>query len=170
MEELALDSDNDFMTMVRNPGTHRVTHEPRFQSFSYARPELKPGRTRAVVRLSTTDVLAGLVQVFAPGGGERHMHSHAAADGFWLVLSGTARFYDGDGAFRDYGRLEGVTIPRGVRYWFEAVSDEPLEMVQVEAVMKGVPNTMEFADPRSYDEIKEDSIGSVSFYDGGISS
>jgi len=72
-------------------------------------------------------------------GGETNLHSHTALDGFWFVLSGRARFYgEGDKLIADLGPHEGVLIPRGLPYWFEAAGDEVLELLQVESVDKRV--------------------------------
>jgi mannose-6-phosphate isomerase-like protein (cupin superfamily) len=56
-------------------------------------------------------------------------------DGMWMVLTGRARFYgEGDEVIGEFGPLEGVYIPRDVKYWFESASeDEPLQLLQVEA-------------------------------------
>jgi mannose-6-phosphate isomerase-like protein (cupin superfamily) len=71
------------------------------------------------------------------------LHSHQHLDGFWLVLSGRARFYTTDDVLlRECGPFEGMLIPRGFPYWFENVGDEELEMLQVEAsdTILGGPN------------------------------
>jgi mannose-6-phosphate isomerase-like protein (cupin superfamily) len=49
------------------------------------------------------------------------------------VLSGRARFYGEEHVLlADMGQYEGVLLPRGVPYWFESGSDEPLELLQIE--------------------------------------
>jgi mannose-6-phosphate isomerase-like protein (cupin superfamily) len=65
--------------------------------------------------------------------GEPRLHSHKGLDGFWFVLSGRVRFYTADDVvIADLGPREGILIPRGYPYWFESVSDEVSEVLQVE--------------------------------------
>ena len=53
---------------------------------------------------------------------------------FWLVLGGRAKFYGpGDEDLGEFGRHEGIFIPRGARYWFERVGEEELEILRVGA-------------------------------------
>lgn len=132
------------------------------QSFSYRRPELKPGKTRGYVRLVTTDILFGFVQVFEHGG-ETIMHSHAALDGLWMPLKGRVRFHFDGGETCEAGPMEGVCVPRGVRYWFEKVGDETLEILQVEARNPNVSNTMETVS--ATDEDKAKAVNAMSLFD-----
>jgi mannose-6-phosphate isomerase-like protein (cupin superfamily) len=115
-------------------------HELKTQIFRYAKPEMN-GRPRAITRLFTSDLMSGLVQ-YIHKGGETTLHSHAGMDGMWMVLSGRARFYgDGDELIGEFGPLEGVYIPRDVKYWFESASeDEPLQLLQVEAFVRDRKN------------------------------
>src|SRR5271163_4573016 len=107
-------------------------HEPRMQVFRYEKPDLK-NRAKAITRLFTSDLMSGLVQCITKGG-ETTLHSHAGMDGMWMVLTGRARFYsDATTMVGEFGPLEGVYIPRDVKYWFESASDEPLQLLQVEA-------------------------------------
>ena len=67
-----------------------------------------------------------------PGGGSRRLHSHAAQDGYWLVLGGRAKFFaEGGVLLADLGKYEGAFVPHGTRYWFECGGDEPLEILRV---------------------------------------
>jgi mannose-6-phosphate isomerase-like protein (cupin superfamily) len=101
--------------------------------FRYERPDTGEGKGKKVVLLARTPHLIGAVQVVMQGG-ETNLHAHTHLDGVWMVLSGRARFYsDADTLFAECGKYEGVLIPRGVKYWFESASDEPLEILQFEA-------------------------------------
>jgi len=92
-----------------------------------------PAQPKRVTWLANTDRLFATVQLIKKGG-ETNLHAHAHLDGFWFVLSGRARFYsDHTTVAGELGRYECILIPRGVKYWFEAVGDEPLELLQVEA-------------------------------------
>jgi mannose-6-phosphate isomerase-like protein (cupin superfamily) len=101
------------------------------QAFKYETPPAD--QPRKTVWLCRTEHLVGAVQMLMKGG-EQALHSHAHLDGFWFVLKGRARFYsDQDTVFAEVGPHEGVLVPRGTKYWFEAVKGEPLELLQVEA-------------------------------------
>jgi mannose-6-phosphate isomerase-like protein (cupin superfamily) len=107
--------------------------------FRYRRPHLN--RNRAFVPMVRSDIMYAHVQVIAKGG-EQELHSHGALDGFWFVLGGRANFYgEGDVLIAELGPHEGIFIPRNALYWFEAIGDEPLELLQVEARDKTVANT-----------------------------
>jgi mannose-6-phosphate isomerase-like protein (cupin superfamily) len=80
------------------------------------------------------------MQVVAKGG-ETNLHSHPDLDGMWMVLSGRIRFYGPENAvIGEYGKYEGVLIPRGCPYWFESVGDEEAELLQVEAFDIRIPD------------------------------
>jgi mannose-6-phosphate isomerase-like protein (cupin superfamily) len=111
---------------------------PEAQIFRYNTLDKNFESGRKNTLLCQTDHIVGCVQLIKKGG-ETRMHSHAHLDGMWMVLSGKARFYgeteDGkDRLLGEFGKHEGVLIPRDFRYWFECASeDEPLELLQVEA-------------------------------------
>ena len=108
--------------------------------FSY-RPPTEAPKERAFIPLVRSDTMVALVQIIKEGG-EQELHSHGAMDGFWFVLKGKARFYgDGDEVLGTLGPHEGIFIPKNFLYWFEAIGDEPLELLQVESKDKTVPNT-----------------------------
>lgn len=107
---------------------------PEAQIFRYTKlnTDFDSGRKNSM--LCQTDRIVGAVQLIKKGG-ETRLHSHAHLDGMWMVLSGKARFYgENDKLLGEFGKHEGVLIPRGFKYWFECASeDEPLELLQVEA-------------------------------------
>lgn len=120
---------------------------PTMKVFSYRAPnEMK--RNRAFVPMIRSDIMFAMVQIIKQGG-EQELHSHGAQDGFWFVLSGSARFYgEGDVVLATLEKHDGIFIPRNFLYWFEAVGDEPLELLQVEAIDKTVKNTYHIPDPK----------------------
>jgi mannose-6-phosphate isomerase-like protein (cupin superfamily) len=101
--------------------------------FTYEKPDLSLiPRKRKTVWLGTTKRLFATIQAHCEGG-EVTLHSHTHMDGFWFALSGRVRFYsDHTTVFADIGPMEGVLIPRGEKYWFEAYGDEDLEIFQIE--------------------------------------
>jgi mannose-6-phosphate isomerase-like protein (cupin superfamily) len=109
--------------------------EPIAQPFKFIRPEMPEGPMvgKFVVRLARTDRVLANMQVLK-NGGETNLHTHHHLDGFWMVIQGRARFYgEGDVVIADLAAMEGVLIPRHLKYWFESVGDEVLEILQVES-------------------------------------
>jgi mannose-6-phosphate isomerase-like protein (cupin superfamily) len=122
---------------LRHSGNPQVVAK----SFSFHGPEAL-GAKRSIVPLARSDIMIAMIQIFQRGG-EQDLHSHTALDGFWFVLSGRARFHgEGDILIGDLCRHEGVFIPRNFFYWFESVGDDPLEILQVEAIDKAVVNSV----------------------------
>lgn len=120
---------------------------PQAQVFRYERPEFERGKK--VVKLARTDRMIGLLQVLKDGG-ENNLHSHAHMDGFWMVISGRVRFYGPENRIiAEVGRLEGVLVPRNCPYWFEAVGDEPVELLQVEVFDKSIPDDKTMLEDRT---------------------
>lgn len=88
-----------------------------------------PGRKS--FRMALTDNVVSTVQVFEKGV-HNNLHTHLTEDGYWLVLGGRARFHgEGDTIIAELGKLEGVLLPAGTKYWFEGISDDPLEILRV---------------------------------------
>jgi mannose-6-phosphate isomerase-like protein (cupin superfamily) len=84
--------------------------------------------------------MIGAIQVIGKGG-ETNLHSHTHLDGLWFVLSGRVRFYgEANRLLAECGRYEGVLIPRGCPYWFEATGGEEAELLQVEAFDVAIPD------------------------------
>ena len=99
--------------------------------------------------LFRTDILGATVQVVTEGG-ETNMHAHSGLDSCWFVLSGIARFYGyGDKLIAEAGKNEGVFIPKGTPYWFEAAGEERLEILHITAADKSAANDrVDYAPPR----------------------
>jgi mannose-6-phosphate isomerase-like protein (cupin superfamily) len=106
-------------------------------------------RPKITVGLANSEILRVSVQVVQPKGGETNMHAHPALDSTWLVLSGKAKFYGyGDTLVTEAGVNEGVFIPKGVPYWFEAAGEEPLEILHITAADKTLKNDrVDYAPP-----------------------
>ena len=98
----------------------------------YKRPD--EVAAKLLVPLAHSDIMFCAVQILREGG-ENNLHSHQAMDGLWFVLSGRVRFYgEGHTLIGEFGKHEGVFVPRNVPYWFESVGDEPLELLQAESI------------------------------------
>ena len=63
-------------------------------------------------------------------GGENGLHMHPNEDHTFIVLQGSARYYDADGGYTDVDKHAGIMLPAGTYYWFEATSKEPLVLVR----------------------------------------
>jgi mannose-6-phosphate isomerase-like protein (cupin superfamily) len=104
--------------------------DKRMTRFKYESPEVPEKRGKVSINLSKTDIAGFTIQRALKDVGETNMHAHTAADSNWFVLAGEVEFYGyGDVLIGRLGKYEGLTIPRGVPYWFRAVSDEPLEII-----------------------------------------
>jgi len=146
---------------VQNPADNEIEGQTGLRPFAYRRPEVE--QSKAVVVLARTDRMFASVQVLREGG-ENNLHSHPHQDGFWMVLSGRARFYgDGDELIADLGPHEGVLVPRGTRYWFESAADETLELLQIEAFSKPLRNRDELINDRvNHSPLKPATLHAVS--------
>ena len=101
--------------------------------FHYERPAIAPGKKKAIRWLGRTSISYAAIHVIGHGG-ENVLHSHLHHDGYWLVLSGRARFYTtGDEVVAELGPFDGVVTPRNFPYWFESIGEEELELLQFEA-------------------------------------
>ena len=97
--------------------------------FRYEPPAGTTGKTH--VRLPGTEFFKADVQKVGKGG-ETNLHSHSGNDGFWFVLAGRARFYgEAEEPIAELGPNEGAVVHHGTPYWFEAVGDEPLEILHI---------------------------------------
>ena len=104
--------------------------------FSYPGPADSRARDRGPEKgrsydLLYNDSMISTVQIMQKGQGNA-LHYHNDEDGYWLVLTGRARFFgEGDTYFGDLGPMEGIYTPRYTRYGFECISDEPLQVLRV---------------------------------------
>jgi mannose-6-phosphate isomerase-like protein (cupin superfamily) len=136
-----------------------MSEEPGMKLIEYAQPEIEHGKK--VVWLANTDRMIATIQTVREGG-ETNLHAHKSLDGIWWVLSGRARFYsDETTLFADIGAGEGVLIPRGVKYWFESASEEPLQLFQVECAYHDLKTPKAIYDDRvDYTPPKEGLLAS----------
>ena len=106
------------------------TQPGEIKGFSYVAPP-PSDRAKKLVHVGRAGVLDLHVQVIRKGVGN-NMHYHTNCDEAFLVMAGRVRFYGpGDTVIGEYGPQEGVTIPANAQYWFEAVSDEPLQIMRI---------------------------------------
>jgi mannose-6-phosphate isomerase-like protein (cupin superfamily) len=91
---------------------------------------VEQGRTQET--LATTDNMTLHLKVYASGG-ENGLHTHPNEDHVFIIMQGTARYYDADGGHLDVGKHGGILLPAGAYYWFEAIGEEPLVLMRVGA-------------------------------------
>ena len=133
------------------------------QTFRHSKPPGQDGG-KAIVRLAQSDLIRGAVQVVKVGDGDNNTHIHTGMDGFWMVLKGRVKFYGPDDAvIGEFGPHEGILMPRGNAYWFAAVGDEDLEILQVAAFDREVKNERIDINPQKL------QVDTVKYYDGRVS-
>ena len=104
------------------------TSEPTV--FKMAAQLLEQGRTDTP--LCATEGMTARLKVYASGG-ENALHAHPHEDHMFIVLQGSATFFDPDGEMANLGANEGIMLPKGSYYRFHATSDEPLVLLRVGA-------------------------------------
>ena len=72
-------------------------------------------------------------------GGENALHAHVVEDHAFFVLNGAAEFTFGDGNVVIAERYEGVMIPKGTPYRFEARGERNLVMLRIGAAVEATP-------------------------------
>lgn len=166
MKTVDIDStDEALLKSALEKVEHLPGHRPEAQRFRYEDPDLG-AKPRAITRLCMGDILCALVQKITKGG-ETTLHSHTGMDGFYMVLSGRARFHGEGALIGELGPLEGVYIPRDVKYWFESAGggDEPLQLLQVEAFVRDRKNKYTSYGPDNSHEQLADEVTRIDFYD-----
>jgi mannose-6-phosphate isomerase-like protein (cupin superfamily) len=119
--------ETDEMRQIREKN---IANAPPAEFFKLRSELLKQGRTNQIV--ADTGNLWANLKVYASGG-ENGLHNHTDQDHFHLVLNGKACFHGPRGEEKICGPYEGVMLPSGSYYRFEAVSDEPLILLRVGA-------------------------------------
>jgi mannose-6-phosphate isomerase-like protein (cupin superfamily) len=112
-----------------------LANSPPASFFKLRAQMLAQGRSNQTV--AKTDHLHLNLKVYA-GGGENGLHNHSDEDHVHLVLQGSATFYGPRGEERHCGVYEGVLLPKGCFYRFQATSKEPLVLLRISAKVPGV--------------------------------
>src|SRR3954470_4565809 len=89
---------------------------------------LERGRTNTL--LGRTENMWATLKVYASGG-ENGLHTHPREDHLFIVMQGSARYYDAEGGTRDVATHEGIMVPAGAYYYFHPTSTEPLVLLRV---------------------------------------
>lgn len=104
------------------------TDEPTSVAYKLRAQMLAQGRSDQTI--AKTDNMVVRLKVYASGG-ENGLHAHMDEDHTFLVMQGSARFYDKDHNTTDVGTHGGIMIPAGAYYYFHATSKEPLVLYRV---------------------------------------
>ena len=80
--------------------------------------------------VATAENLWLSVKVYSSGG-ENSLHTHPIEDHAFVVLQGKATFYFGDGSTCEAVAFEGVMLPKGSFYRFQASEEENLVMLRI---------------------------------------
>ena len=120
-------------TTETQPYFKRMPVATEAQFFNMRVPLLDQGRMDT--EICRAGGMTARVKVYASGG-ENELHCHAGQDHMFVVLQGSARFYDKDQKTYDVTKHEGVMLPAGCYYWFNATSAEPLVMLRVDNATK----------------------------------
>jgi mannose-6-phosphate isomerase-like protein (cupin superfamily) len=124
-------------------------------------PLLEQGTTYE--NLSTAENLWLALKVYASGG-ENALHSHEGEDHAFVVMQGKATFTFGDGHTEIVGLHEGVMIPKGSAYKFEADTAENLILMRVGGGARkatGLDRLTRFGTPKDVSEQTLDASGAV---------
>lgn len=167
MQKVAIDASTELGRILVNgvQPADLPPHARAYQLFRAEEPEITPGKTRSISHLCTTDVCFAALQTLKEGG-ESRMHSHAAMDGFWMVLKGRAVFLSASGEEFRLDPMEGIMIPRGVPYSFRQEGDVPLQILQIEVLhARAKRNTYtSYGEARSEEHMAR-AQAQVDFYD-----
>lgn len=114
--------------MPNDPSDFPVSVKP--QLFSLKTPMVSSGMVDNFV--SETDLMKVSIKIYAEGG-ENFLHTHELEDHFFIVLDGQASFHDPSGKVTTLGKHQGIMLPRGCYYMFQASGGSPLVLLRVAA-------------------------------------
>jgi mannose-6-phosphate isomerase-like protein (cupin superfamily) len=115
-------------------GTPDLSRQHIARVVRYEKPESK--RDRHVVSFGRTDSMMVFMQVLLQSG-ESSLHKHPNTDSFWWVVRGKAAFYTTDHELlAELEPEQGVLLPRDYPYYFNAVGEDHLEILQIESFLR----------------------------------
>jgi mannose-6-phosphate isomerase-like protein (cupin superfamily) len=112
--------------------TQQTIARPSAQTFRLRTALLSKGRTTDFLASTGGDghAMSIAIKCYAEGG-ENEFHAHMQEDHTFIVLQGRAIFHQPDLPDKELGRNEGILLPVGAYYKFEAVPGEPLVLLRV---------------------------------------
>jgi len=116
--------------IAEKAATTEATQQKALKPYRLRAQLLQQGRTDT--EMADSRLMNVRLKVYASGG-ENALHAHMSEDHTFLVLQGSARFYDENDVPTDVSRYGGMFVPAGAHYRFEATSAEELVMFRVGA-------------------------------------
>ena len=93
-----------------------------------------PTQGRSDIPLAATAGMSVILKAYAAGG-ENELHAHLHEDHLFLVMQGTAEFFgSGNRSLGVLQHYQGILIPKGAYYRFEAGPGKSLVMLRIGAV------------------------------------
>ena len=93
-----------------------------------------PASGRTDMPLAATPRMSVILKTYAQGG-ENGLHCHPFEDHSFVILQGSAVFYGEEGEIARLCRHQGILLPRGAYYRFQAEPGEALVMIRFGAVI-----------------------------------
>lgn len=126
-------SDNEFFAKMAELGKNKETSVFKLRS-------RLPMQGRADMIAAATPSLSIVLKAYASGG-ENTLHAHHNEDHAFIVLQGSATFHgEGEKVIGKVGKNEGIMVPQGALYRFEAGTEEPLVLLRVGAILSNTDN------------------------------
>ena len=113
--------------------------------------------------MATAENLWISVKVYSSGG-ENALHIHTTEDHSFVVMQGKATFHFGDGSSQVARQFEGVMLPKGVSYRFEADEAENLVLLRIGAAQRTTTGAVAMMNTGAPAELKGKTIDA----DGGL--
>ena len=131
------------MTSPQKAVSAEQASAPDAQTFRLRTQLLKKGRTHTILASTKNERSALNVAIKSyANGGENEFHTHALEDHTFVILQGRATFQQPGKPPQTLGRNEGILLPAGAYYKFEAVGDEPLVIFRVGNVWQPLEGTI----------------------------
>jgi len=105
---------------------HAAGRKP--ETFTLRTQLLTQGRTN--LPLAATEKMSVVLKCYAEGG-ENELHAHPYEDHVFLIMQGQADFYGPNGELATLRRNQGIMLPAGSLYRFEAKGDENLLLLRI---------------------------------------
>lgn len=113
---------------IKTGGTTAVPQDIKPNFFKLRAQLLDEGRSNTP--LAETENMWARLKVYASGG-ENTLHAHPNEDHMFVVLNGSACFFGPNGEEKELSRNDGLMLPAGSLYHFQATSEEPLVLLRV---------------------------------------
>lgn len=118
-----LNTNDDYIEAFRS-----LYREGKPSFFAVEGPLPSIGRTDTA--LAATPRLTVILKCYAASG-ENTLHAHTTEDHVFIVLQGEVNFYGPNDEVKTFGPMNGVMIPRGTFYRFQASEGQPLVMLRI---------------------------------------